>query len=64
MVAGLNCLHMPLGTLLGVFTFIVLARPSVQALFEQRSGAAPDAQWPPPGPPRPPGASPFSNPNP
>src|SRR5450755_588604 len=32
-VAGLNCLHMPLGTLLGVFTFIVLARPSVQALF-------------------------------
>jgi hypothetical protein len=60
-VAVLNCFHMPLGTLLGVFTLIVLARPSVQALF---SGAAPpDGAWPTPGAGYPPGTSPFSNPN-
>ena len=33
-VAGLSCLGVPYGTLLGVFTFIVLARPSVVRLFE------------------------------
>lgn len=33
--AGLSCLHMPLGTLLGIFTFVVLSRPSVKALFAQ-----------------------------
>ncbi len=32
-VAGLNCLHMPLGTALGVFTLMVTQRPSVKALF-------------------------------
>jgi hypothetical protein len=35
--AGLSCLSVPLGTALGVFTFIVLARPSVKAQFEQPS---------------------------
>jgi hypothetical protein len=30
---------MPLGTALGVFTFIVLARPRVQAAFERRAPA-------------------------
>jgi hypothetical protein len=34
-MAGINCLHFPLGTLLGVFTFIVLIRPSVVARFER-----------------------------
>jgi cytochrome c oxidase assembly factor CtaG len=34
-VAGLNCLHVPLGTALGVFTFIVLSRDSVGRLYEQ-----------------------------
>ncbi|SRR5258705_2590723 len=34
-VAGLNCLHVPLGTALGVFTFIVLSRESVGRLYEQ-----------------------------
>lgn len=29
-VAGMNCIHIPLGTILGVLTFIVLMRPSVQ----------------------------------
>ncbi len=32
-VAGLICIHIPLGTLLGVFTIIVLVRPSVKELF-------------------------------
>lgn len=31
--AAITCLSFPLGTLLGVFTFIVLARPSVRAAF-------------------------------
>ena len=33
-VAGLNCLQVPLGTALGVFTIIVLTRQSVQQLYE------------------------------
>jgi hypothetical protein len=33
LAAGLACLQIPLGTLLGVFTFIVLARPSIKASF-------------------------------
>lgn len=33
-VAGLNCVHIPLGTILGVFTFIVLGRESVRQLYE------------------------------
>ena len=32
-VAALECLNMPLGTILGVFTFVVLGRPSVRAAF-------------------------------
>lgn len=31
--AGLNCLQVPFGTALGVFTFMVLNRPSVRALY-------------------------------
>jgi hypothetical protein len=42
-VACLSCLQMPLGTLLGVFTLIVLSRPSVKDRFEAvRHGADPD----------------------
>ncbi len=37
-VAALSCFSFPLGTALGVFTLIVLMRPSVQALFEQPLG--------------------------
>lgn len=33
-VAGINCLHIPLGTVLGVFTIIVLIRDSVRELYE------------------------------
>ena len=32
-MAGLCCLFSPLGTLLGIFTLVVLQRPSVRALF-------------------------------
>jgi hypothetical protein len=34
--SGLMCLNMPLGTVLGVFTFLVLERESVRKLFEPR----------------------------
>jgi hypothetical protein len=33
-VAGVNCLHIPLGTVLGVFTIIVLIRDSVREAYE------------------------------
>ena len=33
-VAAINCLHLPLGTVLGVFTIIVLMRDSVRELYE------------------------------
>ena len=32
-VAAFCCLSFPIGTVLGVFTFVVLGRPSVKALF-------------------------------
>ena len=32
-VAGINCLYIPLGTLLGVFTIVVLLRDSVRELY-------------------------------
>ena len=32
-VAALNCLHMPFGTVLGIFTIVVLARDSVRNAF-------------------------------
>jgi len=34
--AGLSCVHIPFGTALGIFTFSVLGRPSVQALTSLR----------------------------
>lgn len=37
-ISALNCMYMPLGTALGVFTILVLQRPSVKALF---AGAVP-----------------------
>jgi lysylphosphatidylglycerol synthetase-like protein (DUF2156 family) len=33
-VAAIECILMPFGTALGVFTIIVLSRPSVKALFQ------------------------------
>jgi len=34
-VACISCLNIPMGTALGVFTLIVLNRPSVKALYDQ-----------------------------
>ncbi len=33
-VAGVECLFMPFGTVLGIFTIIVLVRPTVKTLFD------------------------------
>jgi hypothetical protein len=49
-VAGVECLFMPVGTLLGVFTLLVLLRPSVRTLF------TPPPAFPPPPPSPPVGA--------
>jgi hypothetical protein len=38
-VAGMACLFMPFGTVLGVFSLIVLNRPSVKLLFEANKPA-------------------------
>ena len=39
-VAGLNVLQVPFGTLLGVFTLLVLARDSVRQAFESENTAS------------------------
>jgi hypothetical protein len=36
-VAFINCIHIPFGTVLGVFTIIVLLRPSVREAYEAHS---------------------------
>ena len=38
-MAAISCLSMPFGTALGVFTLIVLGRPSVKQLFSQPPAA-------------------------
>ena len=40
-VACVECLWAPFGTCLGVFTLVVLNRPSVKALFAARSPGLP-----------------------
>jgi len=35
-MAGIECLMFPIGTVLGVFTFVVLSRESVKAVFRNR----------------------------
>ena len=39
-VAAISCIFMPFGTVLGVFTIIVLVRPSVKELFAPGGGVA------------------------
>jgi len=48
-LAAFNCLAIPYGTLLGIFTFMVLQRPSAKQFFAE-AGAPP----PLPSPPAPP----------
>jgi len=38
-VAGLDCLQIPCGTILGVFTIVVLTRDSVRASYEARQAS-------------------------
>lgn len=38
-IAGISCLLFPVGTVLGVFTFIVLQRPAVAAAFRDSEAA-------------------------
>jgi len=42
-IAGIACMFMPFGTVLGVFTIVVLARPSVKEMFEQNAVSKPPA---------------------
>lgn len=35
-IAGLSCMFFPFGTALGIFTLIVLLRPSVKAAFQKK----------------------------
>jgi hypothetical protein len=37
-VAGVNCLHLPLGTVLGIFTIVILSRESVRELYAPGGG--------------------------
>jgi len=43
-VAGISCLGIPYGTLLGVFSFVVLGRNSVRLLFEADTEDGPKAE--------------------
>jgi hypothetical protein len=45
-VAGISCLMIPFGTLLGFFSFMVFQRPSVAILFGQRPSVCKDG-YPP-----------------
>jgi hypothetical protein len=36
-MAAIECIFMPFGTVLGVFTIVVLVRPSVKEMFEQNA---------------------------
>src|SRR5580704_13977775 len=38
-VAGISCIEVPYGTILGVFTFIVLGRESVMRLFDSSTSS-------------------------
>jgi hypothetical protein len=41
-VAGIDCISVPFGTLLGVFTFLVLGRPTVMRMFETTASFGPE----------------------
>ena len=46
-VAGMNCLHFPLGTVLGIFTIIILSRESVREVYSVAPGGGPVGGVPP-----------------
>jgi len=37
-VAGFNCIQIPFGTILGIFTLVVLSRDSVREMYERNRG--------------------------
>src|SRR5262249_9136526 len=39
-IAGISCLMVPFGTALGIFSFIVLGRVTVQRLFQEAAASA------------------------
>ncbi|MEM9415266.1 MAG: hypothetical protein AAGA29_07310 [Planctomycetota bacterium] len=39
-IAGIHCLNIPLGMVLGIFTIMVLCKPEAKALFEQDKAEA------------------------
>jgi len=43
-MAGIACMFMPFGTVLGVFTLVVLTKPVVRELFDGAPAVAPMAQ--------------------
>jgi hypothetical protein len=45
-IAAIMCIFTPLGTVLGVFTIIILTRPSVKALFIEQSSDVNEQQGP------------------
>ena len=45
-VAGLNCIRMPLGTLLGIFTIMALTRDSVLRLYDESAATVVSPTWP------------------
>lgn len=44
-VSALHCLSIPVGTILGVFTLVVLARPQVKAVFQGKPVDPPIPGW-------------------
>jgi len=62
--AGLACLNIPLGTALAVFTFIVLDRASVRALYASQPMPVPVAYRPQPTPRTTPRKTPDTRPDP
>ena len=46
-VAGFNCLHIPLGTVLGIFTIIILNRESVREVYAAAPCGGPPGGAPP-----------------
>jgi hypothetical protein len=39
-IAGIECLFVPFGTILGVFTIVALSRESIRALFSKTTAQA------------------------
>jgi hypothetical protein len=52
-VSGVNCLFVPYGTILGIFTLVVLSRPQAKFFFSGYSSQPDVTQTPPYIPPQP-----------